>query len=184
MMIYTYSLIAIIGVCSIVLLLLIFQRRREEEKKRKEIQLLTAKSQLQSSREKLNHLRKQFYDVENRFNDDRFYHKTKKEELIQLAKKLKVLEEERDKINNTIDEGAVDEKEHNVLENRLNLIQEQIDEINSQATELQDEVNKLVQSVKENEQRVKLLTGQISQAEKDLEQQKEIVKIKETRIKN
>ncbi|MBN2290354.1 MAG: hypothetical protein JXQ83_13550 [Candidatus Glassbacteria bacterium] len=168
----------------IIFLLLIFQRRREDEKKRKEIELLTAKSQLDSVRDNLNRLRKNLYEVENRFNDDRFYHNAKKEELIQLVKKLKEVEEERDNLKKTIEEGAVDEKALNLLENRYKLIQGQLEEMGDKAKELQDEVTRREQSAKENEQKFKLLGTQISQTERELEQQKEIVKIKETRTRD
>lgn len=181
--IYTYSVIAILGICSIIFLLLVFQRKREQERKRRQIELLTAKSHLGSMRDQLNRLRKNFYDVENLFNDDRHYHKMKKEELIQLTKKLKGMEEERDNVKKTIEEGAVDEKALNLLENRLSLVQENIDEVSSRAKELQDDLKRLEKSVKENEQKYKLLTTQISQAEQELERQKETVKIKETRVK-
>ena len=181
--IYTYSVIAILGICSIIFLLLIFQRRREQEKKRKQIELLTARSQLESMRDQLNRLRKNFYDVENRYNDDRHYAKVKKEELVQLAKKLKVIEEERDDVKKTIEEGTADVKAINLLENRLGLVQENIDKLSGEAQVLQDDVKRLEQSVIENEKKYKSLTNQISQAEQELERQKEMVKIKETRAK-
>ncbi len=183
-MIWTYSLIAIVGLCLIIFLLYFFQRRREEEKKRKAIELLTAKSQLETLRDNLNHMRKKLYEVENNFNDDRFYHKAKKEELVQLAKKLKGIAEERDNIKKTMEEGAVDEKAFNLLENRLRLLEENIGELSGKARELQDDVNRLEQSAKENEQNFKMLTNQIAQAERDVDQQKAIVKIKETNIKS
>jgi len=182
-MVWTYSLITIIGICLIVFLLYFFQRRREEEKKRKQIELLTAKSQLETLRNNLNHIRKKLYEVENQFNDDRFYHKAKKEELVQLAKKLKGIEEERDNVKKTMEEGTVDEKAFNLLENRLKLLEENIAELSGKAQELQDDVNRLEQSAKENEQKFKMLTNQIAQAERAVEQQKEIVKIKEARVK-
>ena len=181
---WTYGLIAVIGICLIIFLLHFFQRRREEEKKRKEIELLTARSQLETQRDNLNHLRKKLYEVENNFNDDRFYFKAKKEELVQLAKKLKGIEEERDNVVKTMEEGAVDEKAYNLLENRLKLLEENIAELSGKAQELQDDVNRLEQSAKENEQKFKMLTKQIAQAEKTVEQQKEIVKIKETTLKD
>jgi hypothetical protein len=181
-MIYTYSFIAIIGVCLIIFLLLIFQRRREEEKKRREIALLTAKSQLDTLREKNNKTRKNLYEVENFLNDDRFIYKSKREELIQLAKQLKLIEEERDNVKKSMDEAAVDEKERSLMEKRLKLLQDKIDEMAASAKELQEEVNRREESTKENDQKFKLLTSQIAQIEKDIEQQKEIVKIKEASV--
>lgn len=183
-MFFTYSLVAIIGICVIVFLLLVFQRKREQEKKRRELELLAARSRLETARDNFNRLRKQFYDVENRCNDDRHYHNVKKEELIQLAKQLNDMEEERDNLQKTIDDGAVPEKELNLLENRLNLIEENIEESSTKAKELQDDVNRLEQSVRENEQKFKLFAKQIAQAEQELEQQKELVKIKESQIKS
>ncbi|HUU27764.1 MAG TPA: hypothetical protein VM123_08130 [archaeon] len=182
-MVYYYSIMAVLGLCLIVFLILLIQRKREEEKRRRQMELLTAQRRLEESREKLNHLRKKLYETENQLNENTFFFKSKKEELIQLAKQLQEVEAEKDSIQAAIDQGAPSDKERNLLNNRLNLTNERFTELRAKATELQEEVDSIKKKALENEQGIKLLQEQTFQAESELNYFKETVKIKERMIK-
>ncbi|MCE5271079.1 hypothetical protein LLH00_07310 [bacterium] len=178
-MVYYYSVAVVLGICILLFLLIVFQRKREEECKRREMEYLTAQRRLESSREQLNSLRKKTYDAENLLNDNKHYFNTKREELVQIAKQLKNVEEERDKIRHTLDEGAVPEGERNLLNNRLKLAEDKHAEINARATELQESVKKLELATLESDKQIVALQNQIAQAESELEYNKELVRIKE-----
>jgi peptidoglycan hydrolase CwlO-like protein len=180
--VYYYSIAVVLGICALLFLLILLQKKREEERKRRELEYLTAQRRLESSRDHLNSLRKKLYDVENLLSDNKHYFNTKKEELIQLAKKLSVMEEDRDRIKVTLVEGAVPEGERNLLNNRLKLSEDNIAEVSTKAAELQEQVNGLENASRESEKHLSTLQGQIAQAESELEYNKELVKIKERMI--
>ncbi len=178
-MVYYYSVAVVLGICILLFLLIVFQRKREEDRKRREMEYLTSQRRLESSRELLNGLRKKLYEAENHLNDNRHYFNTRREELVQIAKQLKGVEEERDRIRHTLEEGAVPEGERNLLNNRLKLEEDKFAEINARATELQESVKKLELATLESDKQIVALQNQIAQAESELEYNKELVRIKE-----
>jgi len=178
-MVYYYSVAVVLGICILLFLLIVFQRKREEDRKRREMEYLTSQRRLESSRELLNGLRKKLYEAENHLNDNRHYFNTRREELVQIAKQLKGVEEERDRIRHTLEEGAVPEGERNLLNNRLKLEEDKYAEINARATELQESVKKLELATLESDKQIVALQNQIAQAESELEYNKELVRIKE-----
>jgi multidrug resistance efflux pump len=178
-MVYYYSILVVLGICILLFLLIVYQRKREEEHKRREIEFLTAQRRLEASREQLNNLRKRLYEIENLLSDNKHFFMTRREELVQIAKQLKEVEEERDKIRKILAEGAVPEGERNLLGNRLKLAEDKHAEINARATELQESVAKLEQTTRESENQLTTMQNQIAQAEGELEYNKELVRIKE-----
>lgn len=178
-MVYFYSVAIVLGTCILLFLLMVLQRKREEERKRRLLEHMTAQRRLESSREQLNTLRKKLYELENRLSDNKHFFNTRREELIQIAKQLKEVEEERDQIRHTLEEGAAPEGEHNLMSNRLKLTEEKFANINSRALELQESVDKLGLATHENESQLTALQSQIAQAESELEYNKELVRIKE-----
>jgi predicted nucleic acid-binding Zn-ribbon protein len=181
-MVYYYSFAVVLGICTLLFLLLVFQRKREEDRKRREVEYLTAQRRLESSRDQLNTLRKRLYEVENLLSDNRHFFMSRREELVQIAKQLKDVEEERDKIRKTLAEGPVSESERNLLGNRLKLAEDKYSDISSHATELQESVTKLEQTTKDSENQLSTLQNQIAQAESELEYNKELVRIKEKMV--
>jgi chromosome segregation ATPase len=103
--------------------------------------------------------------------------------LIQVAKKLKVVEEEKMEIQRAIEQNAPTEQETNLLNNRLKLNREKLVEWGAEAQELQDEVAKLSHATMENEKEIKELQQKINEAESELEYSRELVKVKERLIK-
>jgi len=178
-MIYYYSVAVVIGICILLFLLIVFQRKREEERKRREMEYLTAQRRLEASRDQLNTLRKKMYEAENHLNDNKHYYNTRREELVQIARQLKEVEEERDRIKHTLEEGAVPEGERNLLSNRLKLSEDKYSEINARAMELQESLKKLELATLESDKQIVALQNQIAQAESELEYNKELVRIKE-----
>ncbi|MEA2062166.1 MAG: hypothetical protein U9P14_00585 [Gemmatimonadota bacterium] len=177
----TYSLLAVLALCFILLMLIVIQKKKEEEKRRRELERLTAQRRLESARENLNRMRKCNNDAENTYGTQKYDYKQKKEELIQIAKQLADLEEERKSIQNQIKEGTTSEKELNLLTNRMKVFDEAISKLSPGAQELQEEVKGLESSIIESEQQVKKLSIQVAQAEKELEYSKEKVKLLESK---
>ncbi|OGF96985.1 MAG: hypothetical protein A2Z86_10835 [Candidatus Glassbacteria bacterium GWA2_58_10] len=182
-MVYYYSVVVVLGICMILFLGLLIQRKREETKHRKEMELISAQRRLEDSREKLNNLRKLLYEVENQLSSNKHYFNTKKEELVQMAKELQVVTDERDSIQKTIDAGTTSAKEMNLLNKRLELNHEKLADMSGKAHELQEEVNQLGEKAKQNEEEIGKLQHAIAQAESELEYNRELVKIKERMIK-
>ena len=147
------------------------------------MELISAQRRLEESREKLNNLRKLLYEVENQLSSNKHFYNSKKEELVQMAKEVKAVEEEKDSIQKTIDQGTTTEQELNLLNNRLKLNREKMSDLSGRAQELQEEVNNLGKSTEENEAEIIKLQHAISQAESELEYNRELVKIKERMIK-
>ncbi len=176
---YYYSIMVVLALCLLLFLGLLIQKKREEAKRRKEMELLSAQRRLEESREKLTNLRKVLYEIENQLTSNKHYHASKKEELIQVAKKLKTVEEEKMEIQRAIDQGAPSEQEINLLKNRLKLNLDILVEVGAEARELQDEVDKLGRAAVENEAEIQQLQHKIKQAEGELEYNREFVKIKE-----
>ncbi len=183
-MLYGYSIMVVLGLCLVLFLGLLVQKKREEAKRRMEMELLSAQRRLEESREKLTNLRKLIYEIENQLTNNKHYHATKKEELIQVAKKLKVVEEEKMEIQRAIEQTAPSEQEMNLLNNRLKLNREKLVEIGAEAQELQDEVAKLGHATLQNEEEIKQLQQNINKAESELEYNREMVKVKERMIKS
>lgn len=183
-MVYYYSVVVVLGICLILFLGLLIQRKREEAKRRREMELISAQRRLEDSREKLNTLRKLLYEVENQLTSNKHYFNTKKEELVQVAKELQVVTEERDSIQKTIEAGATSEKEMNLLNKRLELNHAKLAEMGGRAHALQEEVNQLGEKAKQNEEEIGKLQHGITQAESALEYNRELVKIKERMIKS
>lgn len=182
-MVYYYSVVVVLGICLILFLGLLIQRKREETKHRKEMELISAQRRLEDSREKLNKLRKLLYDIENQLSSNKHYYNTKKEELVQVAKELQAVTEERDSIQKTIEAGTTSEKEMNLLNKRLSLNHEKLAEMGGRAHELQEEVNELGEKAKQNEAEIGKLQHDIAQAESELEYNRGLVKIKERMIR-
>lgn len=182
-MVYYYSVAVVLGICVLLFLLIVLQRKREEEKKRRELEYLTAQRRLEASRDQLNHMRKKLYEAENLLSDNRHFFNTRREELVQIAKQLKDVEEERDRIRHTLEEGAVPEGERNLLGNRLKMEEEKLADIGSRAANLQELVKKYESATGESEKQIAVLQNQISQAESELEYNKELVRIKERLIR-
>ena len=177
--IYYVSIVIVLVFCVFLFLLLLIQKKREETKRRKEMELLSAQRRLEESREKLTNLRKLLYEIENQLTNNKHFHATKKEELIQLAKQLKGVEEEKAEIQRVIDQDAPSEQEMNILNNRLKINREKLAELSAEAQDLQSEVDKLGQATMSNEQEIQQLQHKINQAENELEYNRELVKIKE-----
>jgi len=184
LMVYYYSIVIVLAFCLILFLGLLIQKKREEAKRRKEMELLSAQRRLEESREKLTNLRKLLYEIENQLTNNKHYYATKKEELIQVAKKLKAVEEEKLDIQRAIDNNAPSEQEMNIFNNRLKLNRDKLTELSAEAQELQGEVDKLGQATMHNEEEIKQLQHKISQAENELEYNRELVKVKERQIKD
>ena len=110
-------------------------------------------------------------------------HATKKEELIQVAKKLKAVEEEKLDIQRTIDQNTPSEQEMNIYNNRLKINREKLTELSAEAQDLQSEVEKLGDAASDNEKEIQQLQQKISQAENELEYNREMVKVKERMVK-
>jgi len=182
-MVYHYSVVVVLGLCLILFLGLLIQKRREETKRRKELELISAQRRLEESREKLNNMRKLLYEVENQLSENNHFYNMKKEELIQVAKEVKAVDDEKESIQKTIEQGTTTEQEMNLLNNRLKLNREKLVELNGQAHDLQEEVDKLSKSSKENEAEIQNLQHGIVQAESELDYNRELVKIKERMIK-
>ena len=182
-MVYYYSVAVVLGLCMVLFLGLLIQKRREETKRRREMELISAQRQLEESREKLNNMRKQLYEVENQLTGNKHFYNMKKEELVQVAKEIQAVEEERDSIQKTIEQGTTTEQEMNLLNNRLKLNREKIAELGGHAHELQEEVDNLNKSAAENEAEIQKLQHSITQTESELEYNRELVKIKERMIK-
>ncbi len=178
-MMYYYSIMVVLALCLLLFLGLLIQKKREESKRRKEMELLSAQRRLEESREKLTNLRKVLYEIENQLTGNKHYHASKKEELIQVAKKLKTIEEEKMEIQRAIDQGAPSEQEINLLKNRLKLVLDKLVEVSAEARELQEDVDKLSRATVENEEEIQQLQHKIKQAESELEYSREFVKIKE-----
>jgi chromosome segregation protein len=182
-MLYGYSIVIVLCLCLVLFLGLLVQKKREEAKRRKQMELLSAQRRLEESREKLTNLRKLIYEIENQLTNNKHYHATKKEELIQVAKKLKVVEEEKMEIQRAVDQNAPSEQEMNLLNNRLKINRDKLVEWGAEAQELQDEVDTLGHATRENEAEIKQLQQQIDQAENELEYSRELVKVKERMVK-
>jgi len=182
-MVYYYSVVVVLGLCLILFLGLLIQKRREEAKRRREMELISAQRRLEESREKLNNMRKLLYEIETQLTENRHFYNMKKEELVQVAKEVQAVEDEKDSIQKTIEQGTTTEQETNLLNNRLKLNREKLAELSGQAHELQQEVNKLAKSAEENEAEIQKLQHGITQAESELEYNRELVKIKERMIK-
>lgn len=182
--VYYISIVIVLGLCLILFLGLLIQKKKEETKRRKEMELLSAQRRLEESRDKLTNLRKLLYEIENQLTNNKHYHATKKEELIQVAKKLKEMEEQKMDIQRIIDEGPHSEQEMNLLNNRLKLNRENLVELAAEAQELQGEVDNFNRASTENEEEIKQLQHKINQAESELEYNRELVKIKERMIKS
>jgi chromosome segregation ATPase len=182
--VYYVSIVVVLFFCLILFLGLLIQKKREEAKRRKEMELLSAQRRLEESREKLAGLRKLLYEIENQLTNNKHYHATKKEELVQVAKKLRGVEEEKLEIQTSIDQTAPSEQEMNILNNRMKLNRENLAELSAEAQDLQTEVEKLGQAVQNNEAEIQELQHKISQAENELEYNRELVKIKERLVKN
>ena len=182
-MVYHYSVVVVLGLCLILFLGLLIQKRREETKRRKELELISAQRQLEESREKLNNMRKMLYEVENQLSENNHFYNMKKEELIQVTKEVHAVDDEKESIQKTIEQGTTTEQEMNLLNNRLKLNREKLAEFNGQAHDLQEEVNKLSKSSEENEAEIQRLKHGIVQAESELDYNRELVKIKERMIK-
>ena len=182
-MIYIYSVGAVLGLCVIVFLVMLFQKKREEEKKRKRIEFISSQNRVSSARNNLNTLRKKMFEVENKLADNSHFYKMKKEELIQLVKIHDTLESEKTTIEDTIKNG-VPENELNLLTNRLKLLDEQFTDKTQEITKLQEEINDLEINIRENEQLYEELVNQNNAAEKELEDSKQELKIKEQKFKS
>jgi len=178
-----YSIAVVLGLCVILFLGLLIQKRREENKRRKEMELLSAQRRLEESRDKLANLRKILYEIENQLTANKHFYNTKREELVQLARQVGEVEEEKKEIQQAIDQGAPSEQEMNLLRNRMKITQEKLAELAGQAQELQTEVDTLGKASSENENEINKLQHQISQAESELDYNRELVKIKERMIK-
>ena len=176
---YYYSIVIVLAICLLLFLGLLVQKKREEAKRRKEMELLAAQRRLEESREKLANLRKLLYEIENQLTNNKHYHATKKEELIQVAKKLKVVEEEKMEIQHSVEESTPSEQEMNLLNNRLKINKEKMIEWGGEAQELQEEVDTLGHAASENEKEIKQLQLKINQAESELEYNRGLVKVKE-----
>lgn len=181
-MIYIYSVGAVLGLCVIVFFVMLIQKKREEEKKRKRIEYISAQNRVSSARNNLNSLRKRMFEVENKLSDSSHYFKMKKEELIQLAKVHNTLSTEINSINDTIKNG-VPEHELNLMRNRLKLLDEQLTGRTTEMTKLQEEISNFEITIRENEQLYEELVHQTDSAEKELEDSKQELKIKEQRLK-
>ena len=182
--VYYVSIVIVLVFCLFLFLVLLIQKKREETKRRKEMELLSAQRRLEESREKLSNLRKLLYEIENQLTNNKHFHATKKEELIQVAKQLKGVEEEKADIQHAIDQDAPSEQEMNILNNRLKINREKLAELSAEAQELQSEVDKLGQATMSNEQEIQQLQHKINQAENELEYSRELVKIKERLVKS
>ncbi|MBW7996028.1 MAG: hypothetical protein FVQ81_05525 [Candidatus Glassbacteria bacterium] len=180
-MVYYYSIAVVLGICTILFLGLLIQKKKEESKRRKEMELLSAQRHLEESRDKLATLRKLLYEIENQLTNNKHYHATKKEELIQVAKQLKEVEENKMEIQRAIDQDAHSE-ELNLLNNRLKLNLEKLTELSAEAQDLQGKVDNLGKAVMQNEEEINQLQLKISQAESELEYNREVVKSKERLI--
>jgi len=184
MSVYIYSVLVVLALCLILFIGLLIQKKREEARRRKEMELLSAQRRLEESREKLANLRKVLYEIENQLTTNKHYHATKKEELIQVAKRLKDVEEEKAEIQRAIDNNAPSEQEMNLFNNRLKLNREKLVELGGEAQDLKDDVDRYSREAAENEQEIQQLQGKIQQAESELEYNREMVKIKERQAKH
>ena len=182
--VYYISIVVVLIFCLVLFLGLLFQKKREEAKRRKQMELLSAQRRLEESREKLAGFRKLLYEIENQLTNNKHYYATKKEELIQVAKKLKGVEEEKLDIQRVIDQSAPGEQEMNILNNRLKLNREKLAELSAEVQDLQTEVDKLGQATQSNEEEIQQLQHKINQAENELEYNRELVKIKERLVKS
>lgn len=182
-MVYYYSVVVVLVLCMILFAGLLIQKKREETRRRKEMELISAQRRREESREKLNNLRKLLYEVENQLTENKHYYSMKREELVQVAKEVQAVEDEKDSIQKTIDEDSTNEKELNLLNNRLKLNQEKLAGMSGRAHEIQEEVDNLGKSTAENETEIKKLQHAVTQAEIELEYNRELAKIKERMIK-
>ncbi len=182
-MVHVYAVAVVLGLCVILFLGLLIQKKREDTRRRKEMELISAQRRLEESREKLNNLRKLLYEVENQLSENKHYYNMKKEELVQVAKEVQAVEEEKDSIQKTIDQSTTTEQELNLLNNRLKLNREKLTELSGRAQELQEEVDNLGKLVEEKEAEIRKMQHAIAQAESELEYNRELVKIKERMIK-
>jgi chromosome segregation ATPase len=182
--VYYISIVVVLVFCLLLFLGLLIQKKKEEARRRKEMELLSAQRRLEESREKLTNLRKLLYEIENQLTNNKHYHATKKEELIQVAKKLKHVEEEKLEIQRAIEQNAPGEQEMNIYNNRLKLNREKLADLSAEAQDLQGEVEKLGAAVAGNESEIQQLQQKIGQAENELEYNREMVKVKERMVKS
>ncbi len=183
-MVYYYSVIVVLVICLLTFLAMVLQRRREQERQRRKLELISAQRRLEESRERLGILRKSFYEAENKLIENKHFHKTRREELIQIAKQLNEVEQERDALQRKLDDGAAPtDQDANLLENRLKLIRERHAQLAVEVGELQEKITFLEQSSRENEREISNLQLRITETENELEYNREQVKLKERLVR-